>query len=146
MSHAWSHDLLFVLSGLIVSSGEGSRGDVTAINSGLFSLTLPSQVFNTHNTSREFVHPLVFVFHMTFHPTAFASSFLFQNMSGFLDNVLPSNKDSGSVLMGPVLSSFVYSGRERLERTSLSSPVKITFPYEGSSPDVPICVFWNLTM
>ena len=66
-------------------------------------------------------------------------------MFGLLDNTLPGNEDSNSVLLGPVLSSFIHSGGERLERKSLQYPVKITFPYSDSSPAIPMCVFWNFS-
>ena len=78
------------------------------------------------------------------YPAVYASSFLFANVSGLLDNSLPSNQDNDYVLLGPVLSSFVHTNGRLLERRSLKSPVKITFPF--STGDAPICVFWNFTL
>jgi hypothetical protein len=113
---------------LTVRSGEGEEGDVGVIDNGPFSLSLPSQVFNGPNSET----------------TVYASSFLFANVSGLLDNSLPSNQDNDYALLGPVLSSFVHSNGRLLERRSLKSPVKITFPF--STGDAPICVFWNFTL
>ena len=72
--------------------------------------------------------------------TVYASSYLFRNMSGFLDNSLPGDEDSNSSLLGPVLSSFLHSDDKPRDFTEISPPVRVTFPYSDTSK--PTCVFW----
>ena len=69
------------------------------------------------------------------HFTAKALSFLYRNMSGFLDNTLPGG-DNDSVLFGPVLSAVLDT-----PQTELQSLVVITFPHTQSA--TPTCVFWD---
>lgn len=72
-----------------------------------------------------------------------ASSFLYHDMSGLLDDVLPSNMDRNT-LLGPVLSSFLHnSSGVALRFTDIDPPVRITFPYPDSMDLDPICVYWK---
>lgn len=75
--------------------------------------------------------------------TVFASSFLYHDMSGFLDNGLRGNTDDNSTLLGPVLSSFLHSSGMSLLFTRISPPVRVTFPYPDSDTMEPLCVFWR---
>ena len=131
---------------LTVTSG----GEVMVIDDmqGL-SLTLPSFLFQqnnetgtAHSTSLarlcDDLRPLSSV-------AVYAGSFLFRNMSGFLDNSLPGDQSSNeSSLLGPVLSSFLFSRDQRLLSTSnLSKPVRISFPFPDNETATPTCVFWQ---
>ena len=129
-----------------------SGGEVMVIDDrqGL-SLTLPSFLFQqnnetgtAHSTSLarlcDDLCPLSSV-------AVYAGSFLFRNMSGFLDNSLHGDqRGNESSLLGPVLSSFLFSGDQRLLSTSNlppSNPVRISFPFPDNETATPTCVFWQ---